>query len=58
MWDEAIQIILDYMPIPFYVPYLKQPPQPNAPYSLTVNDFIAGLEKIQKTMKLTVKDHP
>jgi hypothetical protein len=24
MWDEAIQVILDYMPVPLYVPYLKQ----------------------------------
>ena len=43
MWDEAIQVILDYMPIPLYVPYLKQLQKEKAPYSLTVKDFLAGL---------------
>ena len=23
MWDESIQVIMDFMPTPFYLPYLK-----------------------------------
>jgi hypothetical protein len=24
MWDEAIQVIMDFMPTPLYIPYFKE----------------------------------
>lgn len=57
MWDEAIQVIMDFMPTPFYVPYLKHSTDKSAHYELTVDDFLAALTKIQATMKVVVKNH-
>ena len=47
---------MDFMPTPFYVPYLKHTRKGDY-YSLTLDDFMAALTKIQKTMKVVVKNH-
>ena len=57
LWDEAIQVIMDFMPTTLYVPYLKEGQSNKEVYSLTVDDFLSALVKIQKTMKIVVKDH-
>jgi hypothetical protein len=57
MWDEAIQVIMDFMPTPFYVPYVKPSLDKSNHYELSVEDFLAALTKIQETMKVVVKTH-
>lgn len=57
MWDESIQVIMDFMPTPFYVPYLKDHQNKDEHYSLTIDDFLSALHHIQKTMKVVVKNH-
>ena len=57
MWDESIQVIMDFMPTPFYLPYLKPSDNKNEHYSLTIDDFLSALKHIQKTMKIVVKNH-
>lgn len=57
MWDEAIQVIMDFMPTPLCVPYLKPDTDKSEHYELTVDDFLSALTKIQQTMKVVVKNH-
>ena len=57
MWDESIQVIMDFMPTPFNVPYLKDYQNKDEHYSLTIDDFLSALHHIQKTMKVVVKNH-
>ena len=57
MWDEAIQVIMDFMPTPFYLPYLKESKNEHEHYNLTVDDFLSALHHIQSTMKVVVKNH-
>lgn len=56
IWDEAIQVIMDFMPTPFYVPYLKKSQGKIEAYELNLDDFLSALAKIQKTMKVVVKN--
>ena len=46
IWDEAIQVIMDFMPTPFYVPYLKKSQGKIEAYELNLDDFLSALVKI------------
>jgi hypothetical protein len=58
MWDEAFQLILDCMPSPIIVPYLKPNTNKDDLYRLSLDDFVSGLRKVHATVSTAVKSHP